>query len=47
MNKLYEWGFSKEEKSPVPFIGVMAMIIVMSSAISVFWIYIIHRLELL
>ena len=42
--KIYEWGFSEEERTPIGFIGVFALIIFVSSAISIFWIFLIDRL---
>ena len=42
--KLYEWGFSEEERAPIGFIGVFMLTIFVSSIISIFWIFLIDRL---
>ena len=36
MNKLYEWLFSEEERTPIGYIPVFFMIIVISSVVCLF-----------
>ena len=36
MNKLYEWLFSEEERTPIGYIPLFFMIIVISSAVCLF-----------
>ena len=36
MNKLYEWLFSEEERAPIGYIPLFAMIVVISSVVCLF-----------